>query len=552
MAKDQFSPAKPAKPAGQTASRSRERSKSEYAAEGTERREFLRSLGITDRWAVATYAKNCLLAPRIADPWVAPDLEDQLVLHDDDVQKRIRSLPSFAFTQGRSRKTVGTRVKASSTLFKSILEDAEKAESAVIVQATVVARLRQRLIEEEGLLRALEHHQQAAARLEDKALNAAPRALLAASRMLENAGLDKLIEAGEGKEFAEAFGKLVDEFSQRGPGSSDLDRRLQERLAAAIDDELSGGAGHEETLRDATRSAAPASDVDADLGEPEGGRTELAPMPSWWVDAACEDGADVAPGESGDPETPASYARAQGHGRIDGLTSEDCFSGVVCAVPHGPEDREIDAAAVCMKTRPLIDLADLIGMPGGMVDPAAWTRFEVPSGRYTLQQMVGRSTRLPPFDSTVSLPPYPNLTSYGRLLGLEPSELGDLGLWDAPGDGPAHLRPHLLNGPTGDPDLAYDVMKRAVVSYYGLFQTLNGLPELKSAAVDNIARFWLFLVAGRMRPASVTDLWGDSFYDGVEGHDPVLKDTGYWLLSSSRATVGSGLVDRLETARGTG
>ncbi len=512
--------------------RSSKRSKADYAAEDRARREFLKALGISNPWAVATYARNCLLKPRIADPWATEVLEDQLARHDDDVTKRIRSFPRYAHAYRRSRKAVGTRVKASSAVFKSILEDAQQADDAVIVQETVVAQIWQRLIEEEALLRALEQHRQAALRLEDKALRAAPKPSAIARRIFEQAGLDELLEADEAEEFADAYAELIDRFSHRKEDDCGVRRRMVARLATSIEDYERGSNDDVELSHAASDWAPRASETSGSECLRQDVRFDVSEMQSSPIDGPADEPDDDVSDHDERARHP-SYVRAEGHGRIDGLTPENCFAGVVSAVQHGPESTLLDAASACMQTRSAIDLGELVVMPGGMVEAAAWTRFEVPMGPYVLQQTLGCSNTLPPFHSAVSLPPYISLAQYGRLLGLADFELRDLALWDAPGDGPAHMRPHLLNGPAGRPDLAYEVMKRAVEDHYRLNEGLNRLPELTAKAADQMARFWLFLVAGRMRPASISTLWGEGFFAGVEGHDPVLKDTGYWSLRAA-------------------
>lgn len=506
------------------------RSKAKYAADQRARDEYLDRLGIVDDWTRHRYHANQLVRPRIGDPLSHDNLPGLLKVYRDDQFGRLRSMPGWAAVWHRLRKAIRPRIKVTSDIFKTIGKDADAATDALLAQSHVVAELEKRLVEEIALLSAIEVHQRGLLRHEDRAVSAMPAQVMTAARLLELHGLDGRFKPGTGDEFSGELVALLDRYSHRNSVNTEVEERVARRLSSQIE---AMGLNSEETGK---------WDFDAsywtwipveyyELIELSGGSTaEQRASPGAEIESASSQTGEVSPRDPIDELANHEYGHAQGHGRIAPMTEREAFAGVVPIGTCPPGYEDIDRLAVSMQLRDNPDLESLIVMPDGSIDDHAWLRFSVPAGPFKLCQMLGQEERLPPYHSSVSLPPYIELAAYGRMLKLGDYEIEDLAKWGTGGKQPAHLREHNLTQKCGNPDLAYAVIRRAVERHYSLGVMLNRLPELASGQTDLMARYWLFLLVGRMRLGQVIGLWGEGFFDDVPGHDPLMKDRGYWLI----------------------
>lgn len=87
-----------------------------------------------------------------------------------------------------------------------------------------------------------------------------------------------------------------------------------------------------------------------------------------------------------------------------------------------------------------------------------------------------------------------------------------------------------MDAPGGDPQLAYRVMQRAVRMHLAAHLSPDDMMQVAPLGAEHLARFWLWLVAGRMRPGVVEKLWPDGFFHGVHGHDALLGNEAHFVL----------------------
>lgn len=506
------------------------RSKAEYAADQRARDEYLDRLGFADDWTRQRYHANQLVRPRINDPLGYDNLLGLVDEYRSDLLGRSRSMPGWTAVWHRLRKAIRSRVKVTSDVFETIGKDADAATDALLVQTQVVAELEKRLVDEAALLRVIEVHQRGLIRHEDRAIAALPAQVTTAARLLELHGLDARFKPGIGDEFSGELVALLDRYSRRNSVNCEVEQRLARRLSSQVE------------AMDLVSDDAGAWDFDASywtwiplescelIGLSGGSTAEQSAAPEAEIGLASSQPGKVSPRDPIDELANHEFDHALGHGQIAPMTEREAFAGVVPIATCPPGYADIDRLAVSMQLRDNPDLESLIVMPDGSIDDHAWLRFSVPAGPFKLCQMLGQEERLPPYHVSVSLPSYIELAAYGRMLKLGEAEIEDLAKWGTGGKQPAHLREHNLNQKCGDPDLAYAVIKRAVERHYSLGAMLNRLPDLAPSQTDLIARYWLFLLVGRMRPESVIDLWGEGFFDDVPGHDPLMKDRGYWLI----------------------
>lgn len=107
-----------------------------------------------------------------------------------------------------------------------------------------------------------------------------------------------------------------------------------------------------------------------------------------------------------------------------------------------------------------------------------------------------------------------------------PGATASLQDWGPTGKRPL-LRPHELDSTLDDPADAYEICRKLVKMDRWQRSDAHDPSVL---AEESVVRWWLFLLAGRMRPGKIDLLWPDGFFHGVEGHDPVLRDKGHYRL----------------------
>jgi len=227
--------------------------------------------------------------------------------------------------------------------------------------------------------------------------------------------------------------------------------------------------------------------------------------------------------------------RAEGHGMIAGIeNATDAYAGfasqyvgtLMTSMRHKEELSDV-----------YIRFDERISLPAegfsvgldGEIDALNWAKFEVPAGPYKLVQMKGQSSFLPRYTEHGMLPPVASLEDAGNLLGMngEPGVQLSLQAWGPAGSGSAHARAHVLDGSRGDPAQAYEICRKLVAMQRVRWKDAEHVSDV---AMDSIARWWLFLLAGRMRPGQIDLLWPNGFFHGVEGHDPFLRDKGHFRL----------------------
>lgn len=237
--------------------------------------------------------------------------------------------------------------------------------------------------------------------------------------------------------------------------------------------------------------------------------------------------------------------QSEGHGRVNGVedahaasagfaSQYDCTTTI--EMPDKPE--MVDIFARMDKRIPFLEKWHHAVSLG---DPLNWAKFDVPAGPYKLIQIKGRSGLLPCYQEISSMPPVESLQDAVDLLDGtgEPAVRLSLSAWGPAGERSARLNEHVLNGPSGDPTEAYEVCRKLFDLRSWIWSNADQPSDL---AKESMIRWWLFLLAGRMRPGQIDLLWPDGFFHGVEGHDPVLKDNGHYrLVRSDGGSISSAL-----------
>lgn len=545
---------------------SEKRSRLEEMYEVRERAKFMRWLGLEDDEAVALYHRM-RLSTLAGDQAMLEDMPSERIEGlRAELESRLRRMPRFAFPEFRSRFRIGSRVKANSAIMENVGENADELARMLILSSEMIVRLSQKLDEQMDLHEALSARMDAARSMEDKAVESIPAWLVDAARMIEAMGFDRASLRSKGREISEGFLEVLDRYADKDIGSDSVASRMSERLAHSIDastddDDLKSD-DHLFPLDVSNPDEQPASDG--------------SPVPSDSVSAMANGDTDMPGDTSGDNGNSASEQPDQGAGdkpqassaipmvgaffgpdiRAKGPSDQDeskprangfaliegvdfiagydgCFSQFD-RKSASPADASIMAR---MEERAALDMEQVTLMDGVLPD-IAWTKYEVPAGDYVLVQMRGHSAVLPrlredmraPGKVSGMMPPYVSMIRYGEMVGLADKDLKALSAWDRPSTGPDHLSASRLDGGRGDPVLAYEVMKRAVAMHLPGVIDADQHAHIDERTIEHMARFWLFMVIGRMRPEQLELLWPGGFFHGVEGHDVGLGNEGHMRL----------------------
>lgn len=519
------------------------KAKSEYARDARERERFMAWLGLDDDEAIELYRRMRMSRIPSEHALLGATAEVRLTRMKEALEARLRSLPRFTYPEFRSRLQIGQRVKITSDLFNIVSEDADELAKMALLSGEMITRMIDKIDEQMALHLEIVDRLEAVRRLEEKAIASPPVWALEMARMIEGLGFDRLSIRSKGKHIVDDIRQVLERHGSPSEDTAEMFDRIAERLVHSID-----GAPADDDLK----ADAPAIiDDDAvfpmdsviprefapDLPSPSP-RPAVNNVPSGRMVKAFFAG-EVRAKTASEPRP--DEPRSGGFAMIDGLHGELRFEGIYSQFEPG-EASPLDAAWMArIEERVGFGMTEVMRRDGILPD-AAWFRYEVPYGDYALVQMRGTSSVLPrlrdasaladPGSARISgmLPPYVSMQRYGEMLGASERDLRSLAEWDAPGTGYEHLRPAVLDGNYGDPVQAYEVMKRAVVMHLSSVLGPDEAGRISPLAHDHMARFWLFLVVGRMRSSQLEQLWPDGFFHGVEGHDVGLGNDGHLRL----------------------
>lgn len=519
------------------------KAKSEYARDARERERFMAWLGLDDDEAIELYHRMRMSRIPSEHALLGATAEERLTRMKETLEARLRSLPRFTYPEFRSRLQIGQRVKITSDLFDVVSNDADELAKMALLSGEMITRMIDKIDEQMALHLEIVDRLEAVRRLEEKAIASPPAWALEIARMIESLGFDRLSIRSKGRRIVDDIRQVLERHGSPSEDTAEIFDRIAERLVHSID-----GGPDDDDLKAATSAI-----FDDDAVFP---MDSVIPREFWPVvqsSSPTPAGSDVPSGRVVEAffagEVKAKTAseprpdepRFGGFAGIEGLPNEHRFEALYSQFERG-EASPLDASR---KAR--IEERDGFGMTevmlrDGVLPDAAWLRYEAVYGDYVLVQMRGASSVLPRLRDASALadtgsgrisgmlPPYASMAQYGEMVGASATELRSLAEWDAPGRGYEHLRPAILNGNRGDPMQAHEVMKRAVVMHLSSVLGSDEAGRISPMAHDHMARFWLFLVVGRMRCTQLEQLWPDGFFHGVEGHDVGLGNEGHLRL----------------------
>ena len=538
------------------------RARGAYEQRQRERRNFLASVGITDPDLVDLFGKMEQVDFDATYVFLTSDEVEQETRLDELLGRRLNAIPSYAFTNMRARRRIGTRVSGASRVKADLDADLESIEKSLVLSADIVGRLEEmlavrrvrhdRLVQHYGFLR--EKHREAqqavpswgAAYIRSLEATGKSRDVLRAKAASIWGGFVDVVRAelGDDAVASPAFVRELERFAKEVEG-------LPDGVAHSID-----GAPDDDdfSVEDQTDiDDAAAFPLDAAIPAPFDGE-----VPSDSVSSIPNVGAETPPpaltgrtaetffagsiGANTSSENTVDDIRSGGFAMIEGLENEDRFEGLFSQFERG-EQSPLDASRKArMEEREGFQLSS-VNVVDGVLPDAAWTRYEVPYGDYALVQMKGTSSVLPRLRDAANLadpsaglasgmfPPFASMARFGEMVGVTDKELKSLAAWDAPGMADGHMQPSVRDGGRGDPAQAYEVMKRAVAIHLSSVLGADKAGRIAPVTIDHLARFWLFLTVGRMRASQLELMWPGGFFHAVEGHDVGVGNDGYMRLT---------------------
>lgn len=539
------------------------RSKAEMMAESRHRIRLLQRLGIDDEEAATLYARMRFAALDGSAALRGSSALERIEKLGDELDTKIRRLPRFAFPEFRSRYRVNQRMKITSEPSRHISEDADELAQMLVLSSEMIVLMRNEIEQQISMHEELSARFDSTRRIEDQMVSALPAWTVDAARMIEAMGFDRLSFRSKGRQIVSDIQAVLERHSDSEPNAPDTASRMAERLAQSIDastdnhlfpsdasnaDEhhasdgspvlshsASAMANGEPNMSDDTAGKTSESNGKRALGGPD--REPDEKPQAWSVTPMIGPFFGPDNGAKGPSDQDEDKPRANGFAMIEGVDFVAGYDACFSQFDRGsasPVDANIMAR---MEERAALDMEQIVLVDGALPD-IAWTKYEVPAGDYILLQMRGHSEVLPWLrEDTRALgkvsgmmPPYVSMVRYGKMIGLADKELRALSMWDRPSFGPDYLSASRLDGGRSDPALAFEVIHRAVAMHLPGVLAADRQAYIDDRTIENMARFWLFLVIGRTRPEQLELLWPGGFFHGVEGHDVGLGNEGYMRL----------------------
>ena len=487
------------------------------------------------------------------------------------IEGRLKSLPAYAFYDLKPKMKIDGSVSIRSERMESIIEDADEIQKSLTLSAGLIARLYEKLHEQIALHEELLAHAESVKQTHQQAMAALPGWSLELARFVEALGIQSETVKRNRTEIHNALKTALAEFVADDKRSDIMVAYLEDRsnideaiptpsndvTSKNIDEPIADIAPISEQSPPVTDTLAPtlepASTIIEEAAIGVSPTDHIAPKvlddvvdePAKPALSFCR---DFNPAEHDiipfDP-TRTNTEPTQGFCRIDGIEKGHRLSGLFSQFDYQQIDglESISAQRMDQRSQLVKNLRAGSSIESFGNHSSMWNKYDMPIGDYVMVQKKGRSPILPDYTPDTYLPPFRSLASYVSTLKTLTNDPNlpspqEMTIWDClaeDADGKEYMRYHINgvhNG--GDPQQAYDFIRRT-----GLFQTSvlgHGRPFKASALVkEHIARFWLFLVLGRMRGNMLNELWPDGFFHGVHGFDPVLGDEGHMVLYRTKA-----------------
>ena len=195
--------------------------------------------------------------------------------------------------------------------------------------------------------------------------------------------------------------------------------------------------------------------------------------------------------------------RVTGHGRLPG---GDPFGGILSLARSAPD---------CV---PMWDRKDRAMSAGNRFCMDDWYRFEVQKGPYVLVQLPTALSQYLPIRDEM-FPPVVDVKRYGEMHGYSQEEMTPLILANCGRGGVAETTA---------------IMRAELIKTYGQDD-------------EDLLRFWMFLLVGRLRIRCIDTLFPSGYFHGVLAPDPASQDTGVGSFQIVRVSDDGDLKAKMRT-----
>ena len=163
----------------------------------------------------------------------------------------------------------------------------------------------------------------------------------------------------------------------------------------------------------------------------------------------------------------------------------------------------------------------------GPIEPVDLSRMEISDGKWKAAALPGPS-RILGQAHPLMLPPHSRLSWYGRMLGWGETEVRGLDAFGSPAK-PETVKPKgdgekLANAMRGVARLRIAELVQKVPGHF-LADAKAG-PDRREEAIEDLARYWIFVLLARHSQAEFDLMFSDFFFNGVHGPDFVVDATG--------------------------
>lgn len=536
-------------------------SSTERTAHAARRERVLTMLGFDAKEVMPLYSRMCAMRLDPTFALLGDDPMSRVVRMDMWTEARRKVLPrpaTSAFDRAESKRYFSIDTARA----KAAFDDLEELNKMLIFSHVISGRLEDLLTEQRMFEHEIEERIALLSRREDTANNKVPSWAVLITRAIEAAGFGSVNHVAIRDNLVSEIAGAIEQASS-GPSAGSR-RRLVEDIMGMIEQKAATlPEGNDQTQKaDGAYDRMKTIIMDSVAIEESNMAGPFAVAGAKDGSAVVVDGQPVPPALGNDDDDNVDYNTQQSAGPLAPAIDEKALgffeSGELCqrADGHGliTSIDNVDTAyagfasqyidtmqVLATYNKELGDvfarLDERVPFPAGQfsvgldgeIDPLCWAKFEVPAGPYKLIQVKGQSSLLPRYTQFGMLPPVASLEDAGNLLGMtgEPGVQSSLKAWGPAGDGPAHTRPHVLDGSRGDPAEAIEVCRKLVAMQRVRWKDAEHVTDI---AMESIARWWLFLLAGRMRPGQIDLLWPDGFFHGVEGHDPLVTENAHYRL----------------------
>ena len=193
--------------------------------------------------------------------------------------------------------------------------------------------------------------------------------------------------------------------------------------------------------------------------------------------------------------------------------------------PRGSRSPSRDAIPARVNERGPVSEITISRLEAGLIDHDIWLEPNFAQTGLRLVQHRGTSRLLPSYDNSV-LPPKQTMVGLAGSIEANLFMTERFRFWDGQRREPS-VEERGDRDAIATPLEVFDMVRRAVVQSFETEQLFNVALDISAQQIDTRTRYWILLLLAKNSPDLIPS-FGSGFFYGVHGHDPGLKDAGYF------------------------